>query len=178
MRAEGRHFEPLLDEITKKIIDMMIDGTWKTGKSHRQLLQEYPDRSPTQIRQCSSAAARFMRICRGEEDEIRERILQELDRGIELALEAETVHYDQVAGEFRTTKQPNLAAHEKYIARQADIHGLLTRDPKRPQTEKVDVPLDELTRVLDLLGYDVIKRKDETNGSSDGSGTSAEESED
>lgn len=178
MRAEGRHFDPVIDEITQKIMNMMLDGTWKVGKSHRQIAEEYPERTPDQIRQYAAAASRFIRLCRGSEDEVRERILLGIDRGIELAENAEKIHFDQDAGEFRTINQPDLKALESFLKFMAEVHGILIRDPKRPQSESVDVPIEELSRVLGALGYDVTKRKDDTNGSSDASGTSAEESED
>ena len=168
MRGDGRHFSPALDEITKRIIDMMVAGEWIIGKSHRQLAEEYPDRSVDQLRKHASDASRFIRLCHGDSDEVRDRILLGIERGIRLAVDAEKSIYDIEDKVWVSRKQPDLRALKDFLQLQAEVHGLLVRDAKRQSTDTVDVPVDELNRVLGASGYEV-RRKEDDGSSSEGS---------
>ena len=150
---------------------MMCDGEWNGAASYRKLMKEFPGTSQPNIEKMAIQASRFIRVCRGSEDEIRERILTMISKGVQLSFDAEKSIFDPIDKEWRTIRQPDLKALEMFLRFHAEVHGLISHDAKRPIIkESVDVPIDELKKVLSQLGYDVTRKE-----LHDGSANSAEQ---
>jgi hypothetical protein len=75
-----------LDGIVRGIMDAMCSGAWQTGKSHRELAD----------------ASRMLRLCRGDEQEIRDEILAGVENCHRFALEEKDVRSALAALELRT----------------------------------------------------------------------------
>ena len=182
MRAKGSHFDPAIDAIVQEIVDMMLNYNWKIGRSHNELMAKYPERNFGSICAYASQAGRFIRMCRGKVDEIRDRVLLGVDEGIELARKSEMVVWDNKNDVFVVHSKPDLKALKDFLQFQAEIHGILGSEPKRPPPESVEVPLDDLKKVLrdaGVLGVDALTKKDSDESDSEAdTGGDADETDD
>lgn len=73
------------DDGVREIIARMLDGTWAEESPYAALAKEFGV-EPASVRHWVFDAARFIRVCRGSEKEIRERVLANIDHAGRLAL--------------------------------------------------------------------------------------------
>lgn len=166
-RTKGVHWSSDLDDVTREAIDMMLDGKWITGRSHLDLAKKH-GRDEGQVRQIAANASRFIRLCRGKEDQVRERILLAIDRGERLALEAEKVAFSMDGQELRA-KQPDLRALIAFLQLQCEVHGLCRSAKDKPtDDDTVKLPINELRELLDGLGFEVVKKDGSSSDEEDG----------
>lgn len=160
------HWSSELDQVTRECLELMLDLKWETGRSHIELAKKH-QRSESDIRSIAATASRFIRLCRGKEDEVKERVLQAIDRGVKLALEAEKVAFNGVTGETLRAEQPDLRALTGFLQLQIEIHGLGRTSAKepRPDDDNVRLPIHELGEMLDGLGYRMVRKDGESSDS-------------
>lgn len=175
VRRKGRHYSESTDELHKRCIRLMLANEWVTGESTLALMEEYK-LGRAAVDKAAIAASRFIRLCRGD---IREEILRSLDHAKSLALKAEMVVYDPENG-FQRADKPDLAAFKSFLQMQAEVHGLIGKVSANAQRfdgngEKVSAPIEELTGILESLGYEVTKKDDFDGESSDSNGLGGDE---
>jgi hypothetical protein len=90
-----------LDGIVRGIMDAMCSGAWQTGKSHRELADKHKVELAT-VRAWAADASRMLRLCRGDEQEIRDEILAGVENCHRFALEEKDVRSALAALELRT----------------------------------------------------------------------------
>lgn len=176
VRAKGRHYSEKSDELHKRCIRLMLANEWVTGESTLALMEEY-GLGRAAIDKAAIAASRFIRLCRGD---IREEILRSIDQAKKLALKAEMVVYDPELGQFVRADKPDLPALKSFLQMQAEVHGLIGKASANATRhegsgEKVSVPIEELTGMLESLGYEVTKKDDFDGESTDSSSGSDDE---
>lgn len=159
-KGKVRHYSVKWDDLVRDCIDLMVENKWQTGASTLALMKS-TGYSRESVNKAACAASRFIRICRGD---VREEILRSLDHGKQLAVKAEMIVYDPEAGAFRRTGKPDLAALKSFLQLQTEVHGLTGKASANAQREgngeNVSVPIDELTDLLESLGYEVTKKDD------------------
>lgn len=169
-KGKVRHFSVKWDDLVRSCIDLMVANEWVTGASTLKLMKS-TGYSRESVGKAANSASRFIRICRGD---VREEILRSLDHGKRLAVGAEMIVYDPELGSFVRTGKPDLAALRSFLQLQTEVHGLTGKASANAQREgngeSVSVPIDELTDLLESLGYEVTK-KDDHGESSDSDGS-------
>lgn len=151
------HASADVDAIHAKIISWMLNGEWG-HHSYARLMEEHPERSLNYLREMASNASRHIRLSL-DKDEVRQFVHAYIDRGMKAAFEAEAVAFDQTKSRFHTYKRPDLRAVATFSQQIMELYGLTERDPKRPPPESVDVPIDELRRVLGAAGWEITKKE-------------------
>ena len=97
-----------VDHRVKEVIDLMLGGQWYPGKAI-ELAERYRCSVKT-VQDWSRQAGRFLRMCRGNEEEFRERLLANLDFAGRLALTLK-----QLAGKLRRRAAAPMAATESEV---------------------------------------------------------------
>ena len=114
-----------LDEAVRRIIELMLRDEWRAGTSHLEFARKHHVQVVT-VRRWASEASRFIRLCEGDQEQIRDELLRNVRR---IGGKAEE------AGDNRNA----LAAQELRMR----VHGVL--DP-RPTEELSEAELDALIR--------------------------------
>jgi hypothetical protein len=140
----------------EEIKDLMLEGKWRPGKSHRELAKKYGVQTGT-IRSWTAEAGRYLRIVFGDEDTVREQLLAHIDQYLELCGHDERAIYDLATKEWATYEITNLGALFKGIELKCKIHGLLARPIDEDRANRQDVPLDEVVRLLEAQGITCVK---------------------
>lgn len=141
--------DPELDERVREIVGLMLAGEWVAGASHIALAKKCKVEQVT-VRRWASEAGRFIRLCHGAEDEIRDELLRSIRRVGRKAEDAE---------DYRSANQSLELA--------AKVHGLLEQK-QRSADERVEVPLTEAAELLRAAGATVELPKDSDAASNDG----------
>jgi hypothetical protein len=102
---------PELDDAIAAIVGLMLSEEWEPGSSHLAFAKRYGVTVAT-VRDWASHASRFIRLCAGNDEEIRDELLRNIRR---IGSKAEA------AGDNRHA----LAAQELRLR----VHGLLERKP-------------------------------------------------
>jgi hypothetical protein len=166
-RKKGVHWSSELDAVTLECVELMLDNKWEIGRSHLALAKKH-GRSASDMGTIAASASRFIRLCRGREDEVKERILQAIDQGVKLAIEADKVAFSGDGEELRA-KQPDLRALTGFLQLQIEVHGLgRTHAKDKPSEDKVKLPIDELNELLGELGLKMVKKDGESSNDSGG----------
>lgn len=126
---------PELDDAVRRIVELMLKDEWRVGESHLEFSRKYGVTTAT-VRDWASHASRFIRLCAGSEDEIRDELLRNVRR---IGGKAED------AGEYRDA----LGAQELRLR----VHGFLDRKP--PEERDEPVPVEQLAAALRQLGHEV-----------------------
>jgi hypothetical protein len=175
-RRKGVHWSPELDQLTTECLELMLEGRWETGRSHIALAKKHQS-TESRIRQAAATASRFIRMCRGKEDEVRERVLMAIDRGEKAAFEAEKLVFDPEGGEWHRAKQPDLKSLIGFLQLQIEVHGLgrtSAKDP-RPDDDNVRLPIEELGEMLDGLGFRMVRKDGESDSNTEPPDSAADE---
>jgi len=135
--------------VVKRIMDEMLDGTWRTGKSHRAYADEYGVEVCT-VRRWSSEAYMFIRLCQGSEDDIRGRILAGIDLVCEKALQRKFI-VTRKDGEVAEYPSPDVKSYLTALEFYARVYGV--DKPKESTNESVTEA--ELAELLRARGYSV-----------------------
>jgi hypothetical protein len=118
---------PELDDAIASIVKLMLRDEWEAGASHLTFAKRYGVAVAT-VRDWASHASRFIRLCSGDSDEIRDELLRNIRR---IGGKAES------ADDYRNA----LAAQELRLR----VHGLLERKPE-PTEELSEEQLDAMIR--------------------------------
>lgn len=173
-RKKGKHWKPEIDGAVRECVDLMLDNKWVTGRSHLEIAEKY-QRTAKQMLTITATASRFIRLCRGKEDVIRDRILLSIDHAERAAFDAEKQVYDTQNGVWVSTKQPDLRALHSFLQMQIEVHGLCRSAKDEADGEStVKLPIDELTELLSELGYEVRKKDGASTDDSDDDGEPTE----
>lgn len=156
MSAEGQKPESHRDEGVRVIIGAMCDGTWQVGKSHRELGERYSVTEDT-VRGWASEASRFLRMCRGNEDEIRTQIIMGIQACGARCLGRKRA-FITGAGELREADDPDLRTFLGTLELLARVHGLLDRKTKN-EVPTEEAELDEIADLMRANGFVVEKKQ-------------------
>jgi hypothetical protein len=143
-----------LDERIHRIVDLMLSAEWRTGASHLEFAAKYGVAVNT-VQQWAAQASRFIRMCRGNEDDIRTRILANLEHAGKLALEAQR-HWTTKGGDECSADTPDVRGYVATQELQARLLGLLE---KRERDPSVELSTDELAELLRANGYEVTRKE-------------------
>lgn len=140
-----------VDNRVKEVIDLMLSGEWYPGKA-LELADRYGCAVKT-VQDWSRQAGRILRMCRGSDEEFRERLLANLEYAGRLSLKLKRTWIGK-DGEPFETEVPDVKA---YISAQAEQAKLLRLDkPKDEGGGTEQVPIEELAAALRALGHEVI----------------------
>jgi len=115
-----------LDDAVRRIVELMLADEWVTGASHLDFSEHYGVTVAT-VRTWAADASRFIRLCSGSEDDIRDELLRNVTR---IGAKAEN------ARDFRSA----LGAQELRLK----VHGALER--KQADDELSEAQLDAMIR--------------------------------
>lgn len=167
------HWKPEIDGAVRECVELMLDNKWQTGRSHLDIAEKY-QRTAKQMLTITATASRFIRLCRGKEDVIRDRILLAIDHAERAAFDATKQVYDGEKGEWVSTPQPDLKALHSFLQMQIEVHGLCRSAKDNADGEsQAKLPIEELAELLDGLGFE-LRKKDGQTGDSDDDGESTE----
>ena len=140
-RRTQMHTPAETDAIVRDIMADMCDGRWRAGMSHRAYATKLGAEIKT-VRHWAAQASRSIRLCAGNEDEIRGRMQAGIDHIISLALQQDP---------------PDLHAYLGALTLLGKVHGIGTTQELKPQTT-IDVTIEQAREALGLLGYEVVAK--------------------
>lgn len=143
-----------------EIMDDMLEGRWWVGKSHRDYSERYGVVHNTVVHWASEASL-FIRMCSGNTDAIRERIIANLITAQRLAIDG-TKTFVTKDGEHVEVPHRDLKAFIAATELLARMHGV--DKPKDTPTEQVSE--EELAELLRARGYRVEAPEPEAGGES------------
>lgn len=148
------------DRAVSEIIQLMLAGEWRAGSSHLEISGRYQVTVAT-VRKWSAEAARFIRLCRGSEDEIREQILCELR---DIGARCKTFRYTKVLkdGSQIEIDRPDFRSWIGAMDLQARVLGVAFSEKKDVASGggNVEATAEELRQALEEAGYEVRKKDD------------------
>ena len=124
-----------LDDRVREIVELMLRDQWRPGASHLEFARKYGV-EPVTVRRWASEAGRFIRLCNGSQDDIRDELLSSIRRVGGKAEDAE---------DYRSANQSLELA--------AKVHGLLDR--KSPDDEPEHVSAERVAAALRERGWKV-----------------------
>lgn len=143
----GKLSEPHAD-VVRRIMNEMLDGGWVTGESHRKYMDEFGVKLDT-VQRWAAEAHMFLKLCRGNEEEIRQRILAQVDMLQKKALSA--VKHLVVNGDIQEVPSPDLKTFLGSVEFISRCYGV--DKPKETPTETISE--EELAELLRARGYRV-----------------------
>lgn len=143
----------------------MLEGEWHSGRI-LEFAKTYGV-TPVAVRDWSRQAGRFLRMCRGSEEEFRERLLANLDFAGRKAMSLRRTWIGK-DGEPFETEVPDVKAYIAAQVEQARLLRLAERGPDDEGTEQV--PVDQLAAALRALGHEVKlnERRESSTGVGEG----------
>lgn len=153
-----------VDERVEHIMYLVLDGKWRRGRSVLELSREWGV-APANVTQAHAAALRFLRIFAGQEEHIRDSILQMIESGIEMAEKAKghLVSRDGIE-EF---DNPDLKVRLEYLRFYVEMLGLIPKEKPAGEGPSEDVPLEELGNVLGKIGFQIVRKQPEVGSTPD-----------
>ncbi len=127
----------------------MLAGKWVTGKSHEAYMAEFGVGFEC-VKRWASEAYLFLRLCQGNREDIRGRILAGIETVQRLALEKKRTHLTK-DGEVIETPEPDMKAYLASLEFFARVHGADKPDEQPQET----VSEAELAELLRARGYEV-----------------------
>lgn len=124
-----------LDDAIIAIVTLMLKGEWECGSSHLQFSERYGVTVAT-VRTWAADASRFIRLCSGSEDDIRDALLRDIHR---------------IGGKAEQEGSWRDALGAKELV--AKVHGLLDR--KSPDDEPEHVSAERVAAALRERGWKV-----------------------
>jgi hypothetical protein len=125
-----------LDDAVRRIVELMLANEWEAGPSHLDFAEHYGVGVST-VRAWAADASRFIRICVGDEQDIRDECLRNVRR---IGSKAEE------AGDYRSA----LGAQELRLK----VHGALERKQREDDVTD-EVPVEQLAAALRAMGHEV-----------------------
>lgn len=150
---------PEVDQAVSEIIDLMLANKWRAGASHREFAKRYGVSTHT-VRTWSSQAARFIRQCRGSEDDIREAILTSAQRVTDDALGNKRTLVNKEGKAFEVPAPDHRSALQG-LDLMARVHGVL-REGRGGiggglGGGTIEVSIEEIRTVVRPLGFDLVR---------------------
>jgi hypothetical protein len=146
--TKGKRARPLPtadhDEVVREVMADMCSGRWQAGVSHRELAARFGVAAAT-VEGWASEACRFLRMCRGREDEIRELILSGIENLGRLALDHQKLVYSD--GAWQSHPEPDLKGYAASLELRARVYGIIGPDARKAGP-LVSVPGQELVGLL------------------------------
>lgn len=149
------------DEAIKSIIEDFLECRWRVGRSHREYAAKYGVELVT-VRGWAAEASRFLRLCRGNEEEMRERMLAQLDEISKRCMEHEQVFYTDDGDERRYPK-PDYRNWIGALELQARVNGITKNEQPGAAGNTgspMEIPVEELKAALEQAGYRIEKVSD------------------
>lgn len=150
------------DEGISAIIQEFLANTWRPGKSH----QEYADKygvTVSCVRGWSAEAARFLRLCRGNEEEFREHMLSALSDIADRCRDNVRTFYSESAGEAREYPSPDYRNWIAALDLRARVYGITKNEQPGAAGNTgspMEIPVEELKAALEQAGYRIEKVND------------------
>jgi hypothetical protein len=156
----GRPHSPSVDAAIDEIMDDMLEARWRVGRSHKAYAERYGVAVAT-VEGWAAQASRFLRKCRGNEEEFRERILASIEHVVSSALSRKRTIPRQDGSQIEVADPDHRSALQG-LELSARVYGLLGHesraDGRGALQEPMNVPLDELRPVLAAAGFDLMPR--------------------